>query len=140
MRVIFISIFLLACSLNLFTQNLPNSQLNKILLTVEAFLNNEITPYNEYAIISIHEWNKMYHNGYSPVHQDFSILTYPYKEIFDLIEMTENMIIISISPNNDSIIIQVKYINKFYGFHTEIINANKRKNLGNIPYEVHEND
>jgi len=64
MKIIFSGIFLFACSLNLFTQDLPNSQINKIILTVEAFLNNEITPYNEYTIISVHEWNKEYHNGF----------------------------------------------------------------------------
>jgi hypothetical protein len=130
----------MVCSLNIFAQDLPNLQLNKIILTVEAFLNNEITPYNEYTIISVHEWNKRYHNGYSPVHQDFFILSYPYREVVNSDETVENKIIVSISPDNDSIIVVAKYQNKYYGFYTEIINANKRKNLGNIPFEIHEID
>jgi hypothetical protein len=130
----------LVCSLNLFAQVLPNSQLNKVILTVEAFLNNEITPYNEYTIISLHEWNKNYFHGYSPVHQSLYILSYPYKEIFNLNEVTENMIIISISPDNASIIVEIKYQNRYYGFYTEIINEDKRKKLGNIPYDIQEND
>jgi hypothetical protein len=134
LKVEFSSIFLLVCSLNIFAHELPNSQLNKIILTVEAFLNNEIAPYNEYTIISVHEWNKNYHNGYSYVHQNFCIQSYPYKEIFNLSEITENIIIISISPDNNSIIIQIKHQNKYYGFYTEIINANKRKYL--YPYRL----
>jgi hypothetical protein len=140
LKVIYSSIFLIVCSLNIFAQELPNSQLNKIILTVEAFLNNEITPYKEYTIISVHEWNERYHNGYSPIHKDFSIISYPYKELNNSNETTENKIIVSISPDNDSIIVVIKYQNRYYGFYTEIINANKRKNLGNIPYEVHEMD
>jgi hypothetical protein len=109
-------------------------------LTVEAFLNNEITPYNEYTIISVHEWNKNYFHGYSPVHKNYYILSYPYKIIINLIKKTENMIIISISPDNDSIIVEIKYQDRYYGFHTDIINANNRKILGNVPYDIQEND
>lgn len=140
MKFVYSSIFLFVCSLNLFAQLLLGSQLNKVILTVEAFLNNEITPYNEYVIISVHEWNKMYHNGYSPVHQSFYILTYPYKEIFSLNKMADNMIQISISPDNNSIIVVTKYQNRYYGFFTEIINENKRKKLRYVPHDIQEID
>ena len=140
LKIIYSGIFLMVCSLHIFAQDLPNSQLNKIILTVEAFLNNEITPYNEYTIISVNEWNRSYHNGYSPVHQDFYIISYPYKELVNSYKTTEYMIIVSISPDNDSIMVVIKYQDRYYGFYTAIINANNRKNLGNIPFEIHEKD
>jgi len=140
LKFVYSSIFLLICSLNLFAQILPSSQLNKVILTVEAFLNNEITPYNEYVIISVHEWNKRYFHGYSPVHQSFYILTYPYKEIFNLNIMADNMIQISISPDNNSIIVVTKYQNRNYGFFSEIIIENKRKKLKYVPHDKQEID
>jgi len=54
--------------------------------------------------------------------------------------MADNMIKISISPDNNSIIIVTKYQNRYYGFYTEIINANKRKKLGNVPHDIQEID
>jgi hypothetical protein len=140
MKAIFFGIFFMICSVNVFGQILPNSQLDKIILIVESYLNNEISPYNEYSIVSIHEWNKIFHSGYSNVHRDFDILSYPYKEVFDLTESNENLIIISLSPDSNSIIVQIKYQNRYYGFHSKIIVANKRKYLQNIPYEIFEND
>jgi hypothetical protein len=84
--------FVLVCSLNLFAQELPNSQLNKVILTVEAFLNNEITPYNEYTIISVEEWYYDYEKGYTSVKKNYNIQSYPYEEIINLNEITENII------------------------------------------------
>jgi hypothetical protein len=139
-KLLIINIFFIINSEYSSGQTLPNSQLTKIILTVEAYLNNEVTPYNDYTIISMHEWNKEYHNGYSNIHKDFCILSYPYEELFNINEITENKIIISISPDSNYIIVQIYYQQKYYGFYSSIIITNGRKYLENIPYEINEND
>jgi len=91
MKYILIVISLTLYSINIYAQVMPNSQLSKVALTVEAFLNDKTTPCNEYKIISVHEWNESYHSGYTNVHRDFCILSYPYVEIFNLNKITENI-------------------------------------------------
>jgi hypothetical protein len=125
---------------HVFPLPLVGQHLAEAVRAMEAFINNR--PYHStHSLLSVHEWNPGYHNGYAPDSKGYLLNSYPYKRAVRPTFLGRlNVIEISISPSRDMIIVDLFVNGKWYGFYSRLKKESGNTVLADVPTEAIEPD